>query len=160
MREAQSIRERGAIAGAAGATTVVLFFLVYDLVRGTPLRTPALVASAGAGQETVQFSVLPIAILTLIHFALFIAVGIAITWAIGRFYIRPHLVLGAVFGFLLFDLLFYAGTFVTGVNVVREIGWPGALAANMIAGVVMFAYLKSTAPVPRARGAGRPQAAA
>jgi hypothetical protein len=160
MQERQSLLERGAIAGAAGATTIALFFLVHDLIRGNPLHTPALVASAGAGHETVQFSVIAIAILTLIHYALFVAVGIGITWLIARFYIRPHYLLGAVFGFLLFDLLFYAGSFITGINVVREIGWPATLAANMIAGVVMFAYLKATAPAPRSRGEGRSRAPA
>jgi hypothetical protein len=160
MQDSRTTLERGAIAGAIGATTLALFFLAYDLIRGTPLRTPALVASVGAARDPIGLSMLPIVIFTLIHFALFIVVGIAVTWLIGRFYIRPHVLLGAVFGFLLFDLLFYAGSVVTGVNVVREIGWPAVLAANMIAGVAMFAYLKATAPEPRSRRAGSPSAAA
>ena len=160
MHDSRPTLERGAIAGAIGATTVAVFFLAYDLIRGTPLRTPALVASLGAARDATELSLLPIAIFTLIHFALFIAVGIAITWLIGRFYIRPHVLLGAVFGFLLFDLLFYAGSVITGVNVVREIGWPAVLAANMIAGVAMFAYLKATAPEPRSRRASSPRTTA
>lgn len=159
MQELRPTLTRGAIAGVIGAVTIALFFLIYDLIRGTPLNTFALIANAGSARDTNDLSLLAIAVFTVIHFALFIAVGIAITWLIGRFYIRPHLLLGAVFGFLLFDLLFYAGSVVTGVNVVREIGWPAVLAANMIAGIAMFAYLKATAPEPRSRGAGSPRAA-
>jgi hypothetical protein len=159
MQELRPTLARGAIAGAIGAVTVALFFLIYDLIRGTPLNTFALITNAGAAPDPSDLSVLAVAVFTVIHFALFIAVGIAITWLIGRFYIRPHFLLGAVFGFLLFDLLFYAGSVVTGVNVVREIGWPAVLAANVIAGIAMFAYLQATAPEPRSRGERSSQAA-
>jgi hypothetical protein len=49
-----------------------------------------------------------------------------------------------VLGFLLFDLIFYAGVVVTGTNVVEELGWPAVLAGNLIAGYVLMRYLYMT----------------
>lgn len=146
MQRPRSTIVRGAIAGAIGAATLAIFFLIVDLVRGTPLNTPSFVASVTAGRSAVEASPGLIALYTVIHFALFIAVGVAATWVVERARVRPHFLLGAVLGFLLFDIVFYAGVIVTGVNVVRAIGWPAVLAGNVLAGVAMFAYLQATAP--------------
>lgn len=146
MQGSRSTFVRGAIAGAIGAVTLALFFLIVDFARGTPLNTPAFLASVSAGRETVDASAPLIALYTLIHFALFIGVGIAATWLIERARIRPHFLLGAILGFLLFDVVFYAGVIITGVNVINALGWPEVLAGNVIAGVAMFAYLQATAP--------------
>jgi hypothetical protein len=51
-----------------------------------------------------------------------------------------------VLGFLLFDLVFYMGVMVTGVNVVRALGWPEVLIGNLIAGVTLMGYLHLTGP--------------
>ena len=53
---------------------LALFFLIVDFARGTPLNTPAFLASVSAGRETVDASAPLIALYTLIHFALFIVV--------------------------------------------------------------------------------------
>lgn len=147
MKGPRSTVVRGAIAGAIGAATLAIFFLIVDLIRGTPLNTPSFIASVTAGQSAVEAGPALIALYTVIHFVLFIAVGIAATWLVERTRVRPHFLLGAILGFLLFDIVFYAGVIVTGVNVVRALGWPEVLAGNILAGVAMFAYLQATAPV-------------
>lgn len=152
MSQGRSTLVRGAIAGAIGAATLALFFLALDAIAGRPFHTPAFLAGVTAGRAAVELSPSLIAIYTLVHFALFIAVGILATWALERARIRPHFMLGAVLGFLLFDVVFYAGVVITGVNVVRALGWPGVLAGNVLAGMAMFAYLQATAPEDRAAG--------
>ncbi|HEX2168478.1 MAG TPA: hypothetical protein VHG09_14685 [Longimicrobiales bacterium] len=144
MQRPRSTLVRGAIAGAIGAATLAVFFLIVDLLRGTPLATPAFLASVTAGRDAVDTSALLIALYTVIHFAVFIAFGIAVTWVIERVRIRPHFLVGAILGFLLFDMLFYAGVVVTGVDVVRALGWPEVLAGNVIAGIAMFGWLQAT----------------
>jgi len=41
-REHRSILREGIVAGCIGAAVVAVWFLVFDLARGTPLLTPAL----------------------------------------------------------------------------------------------------------------------
>lgn len=146
MHYTRSTLVRGAIAGTIGAATLALFFLVLDAIAGQPFNTPAFLAGVTAGRPTVERSASLIALYTLVHFALFITVGVLATWVVERARIRPHVVLGAVLGFLLFDIVFYAGVLITGVNVVRALGWPGVLAGNVLAGMAMFAWLQATGP--------------
>jgi hypothetical protein len=146
MRYTRSTFVRGAIAGMIGAATLAVFFLVLDAIAGRPFNTPAFLAGITAGRATVELSAPLIAMYTLVHFALFITVGVSATWVIERARIRPHILLGAVLGFLLFDILFYASVLITGVNVVRALGWPGVLAGNVLAGMAMFAWLQAAAP--------------
>jgi hypothetical protein len=144
MMRPQSTLVRGAIAGLIGAATLAIFFFVVDLVRGTPLATPTFLAGVTTGSEIVGAGL--IAFYSVIHFALFIAIGVAVTWVIERTRLRPHFLLGAILGLLLFDILFYAGVIITGENVVRALGWAQVLAGNVLAGVAMFVYLQATAP--------------
>ncbi|MBR9989880.1 MAG: hypothetical protein KFH98_09005 [Gemmatimonadetes bacterium] len=146
MKRPQSTLVRGAITGITGAATLAVFFFIVDLVRGTPLSTPTFLASVTTGGDAADGGLVLIALYSLIHFALFIAIGVAVTWVLERTRLRPHFLLGAILGLLLFDILFYAGVIITGENVVRAIGWAEVLAGNVIAGVAMFAYLQATAP--------------
>ena len=80
---------------------------------------------------------------TILHFASFALVGSAVAWLLQRSGIRPHLVLGAVLGFLLFDVVFYAGVILGGANIVNRLGWPQALAGNVLAGLIFMAWLRT-----------------
>jgi hypothetical protein len=146
MRTLDSVLVRGAIAGIVGAAALAFWFLIVDTLAGEPLRTPAFLAGALGGSQSVDFSATSIAAYSVLHLAVFIGVGIATTWLVDRFGLPPHFLLGLVLGILLFDVLFYAGVIVTGVNVVRALGWPQVLAGNLIAGVALFGFLHATAP--------------
>jgi hypothetical protein len=137
---------RGAIAGVLGALVLAAWFFVFDLVEGTPFHTPAFLASAVAGMPGVEVSAGLIAMYTALHLTLFLVVGILAAWALDASNTPPHFLFGLVLGFLLFDVVFYAGVVVTGVNVVRALGWPQVLAGNLLAGVVMLGYFQRTAP--------------
>jgi len=54
--------------------------------------------------------------------------------------------LGAVLGFLLFDLLFYGSVWFTGIDVVGYLGWPEVLAGNILAGITLLAVLNMLGP--------------
>ena len=56
------------------------------------------------------------------------------------------LLAGLVVGFVLFDLIFYAGIVISGVNVIGALGWPEVLIGNLIAAIVLVRYLRVTGP--------------
>lgn len=138
--------KRGTVAGLIGATALALFFLVVDTVQRTPFYTPTFVASTLLDLDASQPTLGLLALYTVLHFAAFVVVGIAVTWLLDKATIPPLLLLGLVLGLLLFDLIFYAGVIMTGTNVVRELGWPAVLVGNVIAGLSLVGYLSLSTP--------------
>lgn len=149
----RSVLVRGALGGTVAATAVILFFLLVDFVQGEPLRTPTFLSSVLLGRDAVVPGAGRILVYTMLHYAVFAAVGAGVGWALERARAPAALVLGLVLGFLLFDLVFYASVWLTGVDVVRELGWPVLLAGNLLGGVVLMGYLGWTGP-ERRRGWG------
>lgn len=142
---------RGALAGALAATVVALYFLAVDAFRGETLRTPGFLASVLLGRDEVERGVVFLAVYTVLHYAVFIGLGAVVGWVLDRARAPATFLLGLVIGFLLFDVVFYASIWLTGVDVAREIGWPTFLAGNLLAGVVLVLYLGRTGPRPARR---------
>lgn len=149
MAKRNSILARGLVAGVIGATILAAWFLVIDLVQGRPLYTPSFVASALIGREAVAIELGTIVAYTVLHYLVFLAVGVAVAWAVGKLDTTPNFLLGVVLGFLLFDIVFYGSVAVTGVNVVASLGWPVVLVGNLLAGIALMAYLNFTQTAPR-----------
>lgn len=149
MAKRNSILARGLVAGVIGATVLAAWFLVIDLVQGRPLYTPSFVASALIGREAVAIELGIIVAYTVLHYLVFLAVGVAVAWAVGKLDTTPNFLLGVVLGFLLFDIVFYGSVAVTGVNVVASLGWPVVLVGNLLAGIALMAYLNFTQTAPR-----------
>lgn len=139
---------RGILAGLVGATAMALWFLIIDASQGSPFRTPAFLAHAILGREQVELSVGAILLFTAIHYGAFVVVGIGVSWLLRLIHTAPTVLLGFVLGFLLFDVVFYTGVSVTGVDVVTELGWPEVLAGNLIAGVSLMGFLHLTGATP------------
>lgn len=137
---------RGVIAGAVAATVLAIWFLVIDGIGGRPFHTPAFLARVVLGAEAATLSAAAIAIYTVLHFGVFIALGIAVSWVRDRLAVAPGLLLGAVLGFLLFDLLFYGSVWFTGIDVVSQLGWPQVLTGNIIAGITLLGMLNLLGP--------------
>lgn len=142
---------RGAIGGVLAATAVALFFLVADVLRGELLETPAFLASVLLGRDEVERGLPLLAVYTVLHYAVFVVVGISLAWVLDRARVPATLFLGLVLGFLLFDIVFYASIGLTGVDVARTLGWPTFLAGNLVAGLVLVLYLGRTGPSPARR---------
>lgn len=151
MSSNPSTLKRGAVAGALAATAVVLFFLLVDTLRGEPLETPAFLTGVLLGREAPDPGLGLIAVYTLLHYVVFMGVGLLVAWFLDRARFPATLLLGLVVGFLLFDVVFYASIAARGVDVVRTLGWPTFLAGNLLAGLVLVGYLGRTAASP-ARG--------
>ncbi len=136
----------GAIAGLVGGAVLAAWFLVIDLVRSAPFATPTFVARTLLGAQDMQPTLTLLAMYTALHFSVFVLVGAAVAWAFEKAHLHAYWVLGLVLGFLLFDLIFYAGVLITGTNVVGELGWPQVLAGNLFAGLAVVGYINVTGP--------------
>lgn len=141
---------RGAVAGLIGATVLALWFLIIDTVQNAPFHTPTFVANTLLNLQGMP-TVTLLALYTVLHFAAFVATGIVVAWLLEKAGLPPLFLLGVVLGFLMFDLIFYAGVIITGTNVVSEVGWPEVLVGNMLAGISLMGYLSHTAPGEKVR---------
>lgn len=137
MKRPKSLAGQGLWSGFIAATAVAAWFLIIDIAAGQPFHTPAFLYAVMTGSDIVELSFAGIALYTLAHYASFFALGLLVAWLVDKFEPIPDLLLGAVVGFLLFDLLFYGSLWATGVNVVYAIGWPEVLAGNIIAGIAL-----------------------
>lgn len=145
--EGRRIWVRGLTAGLMGGAVMALWFLVVDAARGQPFHTPALLAGSLVGIDGLESRPGLIIMYTLIHFAAFALVGIAVLWTLRKLAVSPGFLLGLVVGFILFDLAFFGSVYVTGLDVVEELGWIEVLAGNLMAGVSIMGYLHLTGTV-------------
>lgn len=148
MKEPSKVVGRGLVAGFVGATILALWFFVIDAIQGQPFHTPAFMASVLFDVDGVDRSFGLLAIYTAIHYAAFFAVGVVVAWIMSKLDTAPSVLLGIALGFLLFDVVFYGGVMVTGVDVVDRLGWPEVLFGNLLAGISLMGYLHLTTDVP------------
>ncbi len=141
MSSNRSVPAHGAIGGVLAATAIVVFYLIVDMASGAALETPEFLASVLTGREAGEVGLGLVALYTALHYVVFAVLGVATAWALDRLRAPATVLLGLVFGFLLFDLVFYASIVLTGIDVVEALGWPSSLAGNLIAGVVLMGYL-------------------
>lgn len=139
---------RGAVAGFCAAFAMAFWFLIVDAAAGMPFRTPAFLASALLGLPELTMDLRGIIMFTLLHFGVFMGVGMAVSWILSRVETAPNVLLGLVVGFLMFDLVFYLSVTVTGVDVIQQLGWPEVLVGNLIAGVTLLGMLHLTGATP------------
>jgi len=144
--DVQRSTTRGFIAGAAAAAALAVWFLVIDGLAGQAFHTPAFLASLILARDTVAVAFGPIAIFTVIHFAVFLILGVVGAWLLDRFDTVPVIPLGLILGFLLFDLLFYGGVAITGTDVVHYLGWAEVLVGNIIAGLLLVFAITALGP--------------
>jgi hypothetical protein len=137
----------GLVAGVLAATVMAFWFLVIDASLGAPFRTPGLLAGSLVGVDGFETRPGLIALYTLIHYAAFMVVGVLVAWTLMKMEVSPGILLGLLVGFILFDIVFYASVYVTGIDVVAELGWVEVLVGNLLAGMTIMAYLHLTGTV-------------
>lgn len=144
MTRGNGIVGRGVLAGLLSATALILWFFVLDLIAGTPLRAPRFLASALFTRGRAEPGVGLIALYTVLHYAVFLAVGIFMAWVARTVRLHFPFLIAIVLGFLLFDLVFYASVIISGRNVVESLGWPAVLGGSILAGLVLVGTLHFT----------------
>jgi hypothetical protein len=95
---ARVLTARGAIAGAFGAGSLALWFLLIDTVARTPLWSPSVVGrvllTGAAPSSAMGVDVGVVAWFSLVHCALFVGFGIAATLALRAAGVRPTSLIG------------------------------------------------------------------
>ena len=145
-----SIRE-GVLAGFIGATAIVIWFAIIDIVSGMPFHTPSIL---GAGlisvlgkppmmPDTVMFHVF---IYTVFHYLAFFLVGIIIVKIIHQSARTPAILAGFLILFVAFEL---GAIMLTGLFTESRLGgmaWYQIFIANLLAAAGMFWYMWKTHP--------------
>ncbi len=147
------VRE-GVLAGVLGALAVAIWFLIFDLIRGQIFFTPGALGSAvfyriGSAAE-VQVGLFTVAGYTLVHFAVFILVGLAAAAIAVEAEKTPPLLLAGLLIFATFEAFFLGVLAVVAEWLLGAIGWVSIGLGNLLATVVMAAYLLHAHPELRA----------
>ncbi len=149
MTQAESNRAvYGAVGGALAGIVVVVWFLVMDLLAGDPFGTPARLSSAVLREEFTRPWPRLIALYTVLHFGVFVTMGVTTNWGLHALRLKPGVVVAAIFGLFVLNAVHYAGLLVTGTNLLTVVPILQVTTANLLGGVLMMAYLR------RAPGAG------
>ena len=144
--ESHSPTREGTIAGVIGAASVALWFLMVDSIAGRPLFTPAILGAslfdllgAGFGGRGL---VTHVAVYTAIHFAVFIAIGIAAAGAMNALDRKPSRIVGFGALFFVFEVCVFAAVAVLSRSpLFGSIAWYQLGAANLLAAFCMGRFL-------------------
>ncbi len=104
------------IAGiVAGAIFMMLEMILVPLVGGgSPWGPPRMIAAIGMGKEVLpppgDFALMPIMVAMVIHFILSIIFAVILAFIIQRFSLGLAILIGAIFGLLLYFINFYGFT--------------------------------------------------
>ncbi|MFQ5690348.1 MAG: hypothetical protein ACE5HQ_08765 [Gemmatimonadota bacterium] len=154
----------GAVAGLYGGLSLILVYLIVDLLRLRPLGTPAFLSHAMFGQpagaagpadagllgllEHLAVVVRDLTLYTSLHLTAFVCVGIGAAFLFLRARLPLNLLTGALYGAAVGSAAFYGtlGLVAHGWNAAP--GWRLGLAANGLAGIIMVAHLAGSRSPP------------
>jgi hypothetical protein len=145
-----SIRE-GVYAGLIGATAIVVWFAIVDIVSGTPFHTPNIL---GAGlisvlgkppmmPDTVAFHV---TFYTIFHYLAFVLVGIIMASIVHQSSRTPAVLAGFLIAFVAFELGAVGLTTLLTESRLGGMAWYQIFIANLLATAGMFWYMWHSHP--------------
>src|SRR5579884_1217972 len=134
----------GVIAGACGAAVIALWFLLLDAVRGQPLATPALLAASlipglhgAAATGAIPWQL--VSEYTALHFATFVAIGIASAIMIEAAERERSLFPSLLLFVFAFEVFFIAVVMLLGPAAVAVMPWWKVMIGNGLATAAMLA---------------------
>jgi hypothetical protein len=142
---AATIAEDGLFAGALGGLAVAVFFLLVDVLEGRPLFTPSLLGSVlflrESAEAVTRVDIPMVFAYTGVHFAIFVAVGMAAAFMVSEFETNPSVGLVLLLLFICFEAGFFGVTVGIAPGVIGVLGaWLVGI-ANLLAAGAMAAYL-------------------
>ena len=144
MTEERPVLRDGVIAGLIGAAVVALWFLIFDIARGRPLLTPALLGSAVfrgiTDPAAVTISPAPVLFYTLLHGVAFIGFGVIAASLVMAAEREPAILIAFVILFIGFEAFFVGAVAALGESMLGALVWWAILAGNMLASVGMIWY--------------------
>jgi hypothetical protein len=136
------VAREGIVAGLFGAAAVAVWFLLYDLAAGMPLRTPALLGAAvfhGLRDPNAVVVTLPLVLeYTVLHGAAFIGFGCAAAGLLALADREPRLLFGFVMLFCCFEVFVLAMIATLAEWLFETLAWWTILTGNLLAALVML----------------------
>ena len=151
MAEQHSSIREGLIAGALGATTVAIWFLIVDLIAGHALYTPdllgrGLISVLGKPPAMPDTMFIRVFAYTLFHYAAFALVGVIVAWIVHQSARTPAVLAGLLLMFVIFELGAYMVTSLFTESSLGGMAWYQIFIANLLATVVMGWYMVTRHP--------------
>jgi hypothetical protein len=145
-----TVMRDGIVAGALGATAVALWFLGVDAVYAHPLATPTALGRGllrifgpPGGEGMLTFVVA----YTIFHYFAFILAGILLSVIVYWARTQPTVLAGAMMLFVAFEIGFYGlSSALQESPFLGALGWAQVATGNLIAAVVMGAYMWKAHP--------------
>jgi hypothetical protein len=139
-----AVAREGVVAGLIGAALVAGWFLAYDLFRGVPLRTPALLGAAVlrgvTDPGTAGVEAVPVLGYTVLHVLAFVVFGILAAALVAAAERQPILIVGLFMLFAAFEVLFFGLLMVFAQSLVGALLWWNIFVGNLLAAGGMLAY--------------------
>lgn len=141
----RSVLREGVLAGVVGAATVALWFLVYDVWRGAPLFTPALLGTAvfqglgGPGVVGIDAGV--VLGYTIVHVLAFVGFGIVAACTMAASEREPAIFIAFLTLFAAFEVFFFVALGTLSRAMLGAIGWWAIFVGNLLASIAMFWFL-------------------
>ena len=140
----------GVVAGVLGATAVAVWFLGVDVIFAHAFATPEALGRGllrlfgPAGMEGAAAFVIGY---TIFHYVAFIGAGLLVSVIIHWAQTSPTVLAGAMMLFVAFEIGFYAlSSALQEAPLLGALGWAQVATGNLIAAVVMGAYMWRTHP--------------
>jgi hypothetical protein len=139
---------QGIVAGVIGATTIALWFFLFDLINGRPFYTPNVLGIAlmqrGADLDVAStaqsISFEAVLFYTWIHGVVFCLVGAFAAKLLELAERNFELGFGIVLFLVIFEFGFVAAAFVFAEPILHLLAWPLVLAGNLLAAISMTIY--------------------
>src|SRR5438093_2666102 len=147
-RPVNELIAHGVVGGFLAGLVVALWFLLVDSLAGRPFHTPAVLASALSRQDITTPSFRLVAAYTVVHFAVFALLGVAMAGAIAALRVPPRLLLAVPFGLVAQELVFYAGMLSGGTGGAAVVPRPHVGTANELLGYDLANNLPRDKPRP------------
>jgi hypothetical protein len=144
-RAQHSALRQGVMAGIIGAAIVAGWFLIYDIARGRPLFTPALLGSAifygVTSPATVPGMTGPVIGYTILHVLAFVGFGIVASCMMVASEREPAIFVAFVTLFGIFEVFFFVVLRTLSHGILGALGWWAILAGNFLATLGMLWFL-------------------
>lgn len=137
-----SVVTEGILSGVIGGAIVSAWFLLLDLRAGVPLRTPAALGAAFLGNSrVVTQTVTPFVIgYTVLHFSVFIALGVIVAAMLAASEHQPLFRIGLVLTFVLLEFCFLGLINVIDDSLFDVVGSLAVTAGNLLACAGMLGF--------------------
>lgn len=158
--QTQRLLREGLIAGLIGAAAVAFWFLLVDVVAGTPFFTPAMLGSAVfwglRDPAAVEITFQAVIGYTMLHVVAFGLVGMLAALFAAMVESFPSTLFLVVVFFVLFELGFYIVVAIMAQPLLGALAWSNVAVGNLIAAGGMGFYLWKAHPRIREELAAHP----